>query len=131
MALPGKRLEPWATDHNDLPSHGLARGPWQAAPLPTGIHDTADELSESDLSGGLSDSRGDSPSQVSESTHPLTAASEETRVIPRPEDTPVPAAGQPQPQPAVTPKSLTLVLAWVVPLSILLGALAATLIIRP
>ncbi len=93
-----------------------------------GIHDTADELSESDLSGGLSDSRGDSPSQVSESTHPLTAASEETRVIPRGVDTPVPVVGQPQPQSAVTPKSLTLVLALVVPLSILLGALAATLV---
>ena len=67
-----RRLEPWAADSYDPPLQGLGRGPWQAAPPPSGIHDTADEL---ELLERLSDSRNDSPSQLSEGTHPAGVSS--------------------------------------------------------
>ena len=129
-----RRLEPWAKDKYDLPSSGLKRSPWQAAPLP-GIHDTAVEIDDSqgsDISGSQS-----SPSQqLSESTHPLSAASEDTSVIRRerreiPEEAPPSidtGVSRVQREP-IAASSLTLVLAVVIPLAMLVGALLALLII--
>lgn len=123
-----RRLEPWAKEKYDLPSASLQKSPWQAAPLP-GIHDTAIEYEDSQMSGGLSGSQS-SPSQLSESTHPLSAASEDTRVIkPRTAEPPVvidTSTDRPM-RDTVTQSSLTLVLAVVVPLAMLVGALVALL----
>ena len=125
-----RRLEPWAREKVDLPSSSLARSPWQAAPLP-GIHDTAVEYDDSQASGGLSGSQS-SPSQLSESTHPLSAASEDTRVIRPPAvDAPVivdiPVERRRRNREPVAASSLTLVLTVVVPLAMLVGALLAVL----
>lgn len=136
-----RRLAPWAKDKYDLPtSSGSPRSPWQAAPLP-GIHDTAVEYEESSQASGLSGSQNSSPGQLSESTHPLSAASEETRVVREsvkptatPTDPPSPI-GLNQPKrrrhkkrERITGTSLTLVLGVVVPLAMLVGALLAVVI---
>ena len=122
-----RRLEPWAKDKYDLPTSSLKRSPWQAAPLP-GIHDTAVEFDDSQASGALSGSQS-SPSQLSEATHPLSAASEETRTIKGVEPPVIVETNNPPPLPRprepMSASSLTLVLAVVVPLAMLVGALVA------
>lgn len=123
-----RRLEPWAKEKYDLPSTNLTRSPWQAAPLP-GIHDTAVEIEDSQFSESLSGSES-SPSQLSEGTHPLSAASEETRVIRPPVIEPpvIVAAPKIARREPVTASSLTLILTIVVPLAMLVGALLAVLV---
>ena len=113
------RLEPWAGESCHVPTHGLNRSPWHAPPLPTGYHDTAEELSEAELSSNNSDSRVDSASQVSESTHPMSSAGQDTGVI-RPH-----AAPQPPPLPRDKTRGsrqVTTALAIAIPISMLLGA---------
>lgn len=127
-----RRLEPWAKDKYDLPSSSLTRSPWQAAPLP-GIHDTAVEIDDSQASGALSGSQSSPSQQLSESTHPLSAASEETRVIrgPKPDAPPVVvdvAKRKRRSREPVALSSLTLVMAVVVPLAMLVGALLAVVV---
>jgi len=124
-----RRLEPWATEKYDLPTAGMKRSPWQAAPLP-GIHDTAVEYEDSQASGNLSGSQS-SPSQVSEATNPVASASEETNVIRPPMPHPVTVdtesiAVKVKREP-MTSSSLTLVLLVVVPLAMIVGALIAVI----
>ena len=115
-----RRLEPWAKDKYELPARDMARSPWQAAPLPTaGVHDTAEEEGL-EFSGGLPDSHPGS--QTSQSTHPLSAASEPTRELPRP---PTPVAVKARRR--QTQRNTALLLAFVVPLSMVLGALLTVL----
>lgn len=122
------RLEPWAMEKYDLPTTSMQRSPWQAAPLP-GVHDTAIDMDEGQTSGQLSES--ESPSQVSESTHPLSAAGEETKVLPRskPAEEPIVVVDRRRrPREPMTTSSLTLVVSVVVPLAMLVGALVAVLV---
>jgi serine/threonine protein kinase len=122
-----RRLEPWAAENYVLPAHDLQRSPWQAAPLPTGVHDTADEV---DIEESGSESLSESPSQVSEGTYPLSAAGEETRALPD--------SGPAQPAVSVvadrlkkrrSPSRLTLIMAVIIPLAMLLGALITLLVL--
>jgi len=91
------RLDPWVGEQLALPTQGLGHSPWQAPPLPTGFHDTAAEGEDPDLSNEFSDSRDDSLShgQISESTNPVAAVEQETRVVPRPRPLPVAQAVMP------------------------------------
>lgn len=124
-----RRLEPWATEKYDLPTAGMKHSPWQAAPLP-GVHDTAVEYEDSQVSGNLSGSQS-SPSQLSEATNPVASASEETKVIHshmppvvvETESVAVKVKREP-----MTSSSLTLVLLVVVPLAMIVGALIAVIV---
>lgn len=130
-----RRLEPWAKEKYDLPLAGLQRSPWQAAPLP-GVHDTAVEIEDSQAGGQLSESQSSSPSQISEGTHPISAASEDTNVIrnraPAKDTPPVIVESETverrRSREPMTGSSLTLVLAVVVPLAMLVGALVAVVV---
>lgn len=121
-----RRLEPWSTETYDVPAQNLKRSPWQAAPLP--VHDTADEIEAPELS----DSQSSSPSQVSESTHPLSAASEDTRVLPRSlpqaDLAPVVVVSDRR-RKNLSTSGVVLVATLVIPLSMLLGALITLLVI--
>ena len=123
-----QRLAPWAREEYELPSSIAQETHWKAAP-PPGIHDTAIEDDDSDLSR---DSDNSSPSQVSDGTLPIADASEETSVI-RPE-APPPVTVEDLSEVAVTTRdstslsSLSLILAVVVPLAMLVGALLAILV---
>lgn len=123
-----QRLAPWAQDEYELPLSVSQQSNWKAAPLP-GIHDTAIEDDDSDVSRGSESS----PSQLSEGTFPLSASSEETRVIRR--QVPPPVAEDSSPDVRIRTgssnsiASLSLILAVVVPLAMLVGALLAILIV--
>ncbi len=121
-----QRLEPWAREKYELPTSVSQGSHWKAAPLP-GVHDTAIEYDDSQSS---QNSQTSSPSQLSESTHPLSAASEETRIIKKssPPVVVTDAAPSNTTRESVSLSNLTLVLSVVVPLAMLVGALLALLV---
>lgn len=121
-----QRLAPWARDHYELPQSVAQESHWKAAP-PPGIHDTAAE-DDSDPNFG---SQSSSPSQVSESTLPISNFSEDTTVIKR--QAPPPGVVEPEtitvsPRESTSISGLSLILAVVVPLAMLVGALLAMLV---
>lgn len=121
-----QRLAPWAHDQYELPASMSKQTNWKAPPLP-GIHDTAVEYDDAQASSEAPSS----PSQVSEGTFPISSAEEETGVIRRAVPPPVVIADPPPSSEPASPSlaSLTVILAVVVPLAMLVGALLALLIV--
>jgi serine/threonine protein kinase len=119
------RLEQWAGDTGPISARGL-RSPWSAAPLPGAVEEEKpDTLGDSD--GGEVSASEASTSQVSQGTASAAGGSQETLVHRPPKSRPLPLP-QPtaaQPLSPATIVALTLVVS--IPLSMVAGALIATL----
>ena len=129
------RLEAWAVDARLVAAQQMTRSPWMSAPLPTAAEDTrAQDLIPDDYEE-VDSSQAESPSQISQGT--ASGASQETKRV-RPPRQPVPA-----PPPIAdsvvldsrfeTPSTSSIVvmtLAVAVPLSMLLGAIVAVVLLK-
>ncbi len=118
------RLKPWAIEAAPLPSQHLTKSPWMPPPLPTDAEeeDLQDTFSGSDLYDDV-DSLSGSGSQISQTTSPV--ASQETRRLRRVTPPPLPVRVRRK----SSMRLILLTLAWAVPLSMLLGAILALLVV--
>jgi serine/threonine protein kinase len=129
-----QRLDPWSDVKTTLPHPTLTKSPWLPPPLPTGREDTVDDFA--DLARRTVEaedaqaSAGDSNSQGSQGTYPLTSSGHDTDylyerpVIPVPP--PVPRGWD---RPNVK-RTIARTLAIAIPLSFLAGSLLTYLLLR-
>jgi serine/threonine protein kinase len=120
------RLKPWAIEAAPLPSQHLTKSPWTPPPLPTDgeDEDLQDTFSGSDLYDDV-DSLSGSGSQISQATSPVASSSQETRRLRRVTPPPLPVRGRRK----STLRTILITLAVAVPLSMLVGALLALVVV--
>jgi eukaryotic-like serine/threonine-protein kinase len=121
------RLEPWARESLEIIPQQRTKSPWMPPPLPTGmdLEDLQDTNTGSDASGE-GDGRTGSPSQTSQGTDPAASAGQETQRMRRVVPPPLP---RDRPPLASVSHGVLITLAITVPVSLLLGALLAFVLI--
>jgi serine/threonine protein kinase len=120
------RLKPWAVEAAPLPSQRLIKSPWTPPPLPTDSadDDLQDTFSGSDLYDDVGSLSGNG-SQISQTTSRVASAAQETSRVRRITPPPLPIHRRRKSSLA----SVLVSLAVAVPISMLLGALLALLIV--
>jgi serine/threonine protein kinase len=128
------RLEPWAADARLLGAQQMTRSPWMSAPLPTATDDeraqgivVVDDYEETDSS------QAESASQISQGTTPVSA--QETRRVRAPKPPPIASDSNSNvyrdPDGDYSASSIVVItLAIAVPLSMLLGAVIAVVMMK-
>ncbi len=119
------RLEPWAGQSQALPTRRLNRSPWTPPPLP-GSDEVVDVLTDTD-SEGVAPPNHDSPSQLSQTTDPISGAKQETTPISQPSTVRLRRPPTPPPLPSqglsTIGTTVAITLAIAVPVSMAVGAL--------
>lgn len=130
------RLEEWAVDKSLVATQAMSRSPWMAAPLPTTPEDERAQGIVVDDYEEVDSSQVESPSQISQGTSPVSSQ-ETKRVISgkKPVVKPPPVASDSGIQfdgdSDYSPSSLVVMtLAIAVPLSMLLGAVIAVVMMK-
>ncbi len=119
------RLKPWAIEAAPLPSQQLTKSPWAPPPLPTDAEDEdlQDTFSGSDLYDDMDSAS--SGSQISQATSSVASSAQETRRLRRVTPPPLPIHRRQK----SSIRGILTALAVAVPLSMLLGALLALLVV--
>jgi hypothetical protein len=126
------RLEPWAVDARVVAAQQMTRSPWMSAPLPTaGEDDRAQGIVVGDENDDTDSSHVESGSQISQGT--TSVASQETKRVRAPKPPPIASDSNIYSDPAddYSPSSIVVItLAIAVPLSMLLGAVIAVVMMK-
>jgi serine/threonine protein kinase len=120
------RLEQWAGEAAPITPRGMIRSPWSAAPLPSGGDDDKESLDDTDGSEHSASGGEGSGSQMSQGT--VTVASGETAPL-KNRSKALPVAQPIVPRPLTSSELIVRTLIFSIPLSMLLGALIATLVL--
>lgn len=129
-----RRLEEWAVDKSLVQAQAMSRSPWMAAPLPTTPEDERAQGIVVDDDEEVDSSQAESPSQISQGTSPV-GSQETKRVLAGKKKAIAPAAsdssGAFDDAGDFSPSSIVVMtLAIAVPLSMLLGAVIAVVMMK-